>query len=369
MCRPFRVHLHMELPPPPPPDAENDLDKCIAYYSAFDTDKDGTPDWTALIDGSISDVLYPNDDDMDGDGVTNILDPDPLNPKVSKGARGANGLPVHLAMEGKAGEVQADLYKKFGVLAIDHTDKHSAEVLEALLLVMKKGLPLNALKSVKSLKYVYAFKGHDPQVNIAAYHRQAKAISIGGVTSYGDGELSQVIKIKVIAAFAHELGHAFLFDRMSAGELRDIGTRYGQWKITADDPSTNDLHSHWFFQSHPLQRLAKMGRLSATESQTFIRKDLWKSLNFTSQYATTNLHEWFAESFAARILKNLGESGSLGESWREKLVRLPEHSNGYWVNYNNLSDDFSRWIETRISAIPAPDAGPKTMHLQKKTHD
>lgn len=348
VCRPFRVHLRMELPPPPPPEAAKDLDKCIAYYLKLDTDNDGVPDWTAKIDGALSNVLYPDDDDIDGDGVVNVLDPQPLDPKISKSPLAANGLPAHLAMAGKAGRVQGELYKRYGIIAINHTDIHSPLVLEALLLVMEKGIPPATLKSIHSLRYVYAFKGHDPQVNIAAYHRQAKAISIGGMNSYGDDELSSPLKIKVIAAFAHEVGHAFLFDRMSGGELKEIGTRFGRWKIPSSDEKETDLHSNTFFRGHPLLRLARMGRLDSQAKSSFIRKDLWRSLNLTSQYAATNLHEWFAESFAASVLQKLGENGHLGEGWRDKLERLPEHSNGYWVNYNNLSEDFRRWIDARI---------------------
>ena len=46
----------------------------------MDTDRDSLPDWTAIVDGKLSTSLIAFDDDIDGDGKTNILDENPFVP-------------------------------------------------------------------------------------------------------------------------------------------------------------------------------------------------------------------------------------------------------------------------------------------------
>src|SRR5688572_29390198 len=84
-CRPFRVHMQADLPPAPPSsflteknDSNNGVDACIAYYTRLDLNNNGIPDWSAGPKNLRSHILYPNDDDIDGDGIPNVLDPKPL---------------------------------------------------------------------------------------------------------------------------------------------------------------------------------------------------------------------------------------------------------------------------------------------------
>jgi hypothetical protein len=342
---------------PPPPTNAADAAACRAHYESLDMNKNGLPDWTSLVEGRVSSVMYPNDEDMDGDGVDNVLDPDPIDPKVSRSRLAPNGVPAHLALAGEAGRFQGELYREFGILAIDHTDRHVPATLQTLLILLRHGIPPGTRARLTSVRYVYAFLGHDPSVNIAAYHRQVRAVSIGGEASYGGREFDEARMVAVMSSFAHELGHAFLFDTMSASELHRLGTRYGNWEKALDpEPATSFLDQS-YFRSHPFRKLARLAGRSKDDRTEFIGKSLWRESSLVSEYATKNLHEWFADSFAAGILHRLGEKGKLGENWQRKLTRLPQHPNGYWVNYNNLSPDFRAWLDERLDAT-SPATSP-----------
>jgi hypothetical protein len=314
-CRPFRIYLDAPLPPEPPADSEaaNDLAKCIAYYSQFK--HRGIPDWTSKVDGQTSEVLYPNNPDWDGDGTPNVLDPAPFDAGISQARLAKNGVPVHLMLKNpEAAKVQGRLWRDFKIMAIDHTDSHSAEVLKAVELVLRNGLSFDVRTHLKSVRYIYAFQGHDPSFNIAAYHRQMNALSIGGVSAYGNSHvpLDRATRIGVLAAIAHELGHAYIFDQMSPRQLTEIGARFGQWRTSADtQPAPRDFLDEVLFREHPLHHLAQLAGRDPINGLQFINSKLWRDVNLTSEYATTNIHEWFADAFAAAILQRLGEKGDL----------------------------------------------------------
>jgi hypothetical protein len=375
-CRGFRVHLSAEAPQPPVDLASNEV-KCITWFEALDHDRDGIKDWTATYDGQTSSVLFPLDDDMDGDGIVNVLDEAPLDARrPSKSARNslaAKNVPRHLVLGGKAGRLQAELFRRFNVLAVDHTDRHAPGALAALLTLYEKALPETTRAELNSVRYVYAFAGHDRVLNIAAYHRQAKALSIGGLGAYGthEKEFDAETKLSLFGSFAHEIGHAFLFDRMSAEELREVGTRFGNWAEpeTTDSTKTNvpinlsGFLDHRFFRSHPLRELARTTRKNPKDLE-FINRGIWRESNLVSEYATTNIHEWFADAFAAALMQKLGEQGELGTDWRERLARLPKQPGAYWVNYNNLTPSFRTWFDSRLAPARAPanDSGGKKSH-------
>lgn len=323
----------------------------------MDFDADSIQDWTGMIAGHPSSILYPNDDDLDGDGVGNLLDPEPLNPEVSRSRLAQNGVPQHLSIEGEAGELQGRLYKEHHILAVNHTDQHSVEVLRAMILLLEKGMPKKLWKSIDSAQVIYAFKGHDPKINIAAYHRNAKALSIGGVSSYASNAIDNHQRIRILSSLAHEIGHAFIFDRMTPSELKDLGVTHGGWKPAFEDASAQSFMDRAFFRAHPLKSLTRVDRATGIKdqkitAQKFIEKEDWQGVSLTSEYAASNLHEWFAESFSATLMNRLGEEGHLGQDWKKNITRLPEVSGGYWVNYNNLSNQIRNWIEQKAELKP-----------------
>lgn len=412
-CRPFRVHLAAVVPAPPtaflsvssPTTArENDLVtaiagvrghadfprswrewlmqnpqmlnqseraawlSCLFFYVRQDTDHDGTPDWTALVDHRPSRILYPFDEDMDGDGTPNILDPAPLNrqlPTKKEKAITKKNLPAHLRLKGEAGSAQEALFHRHHILAIDHTDQHSAAVLKEFVQLLDQGFPAGALQKVTSLRYFYAFAGHDARHDIAAFHREAYALSIGGISTYEHNDLDQATRIRVLVALAHEVGHAFVFDRLTPSELRAAGSQFGGWnESTSAKPEeqgnphlttvNDDFYAPKFFTAHVLALPARHVGRGLSELFGFVSAPRWRERSIVSQYATRNLHEWFAESFAAHILNRYGESGFLGRNWQRSLVLIPEHHSDYWANYNNIAPAFRQWLEQRLKPLPSP---------------
>jgi len=181
---------------------------CLIHYLKTDSDRDGLPDWTAVIDGRLSPTLYPNDEDIDGDGIQNIFDPDPFNHLIrSNNPKTAmKQIPDHLKMKERRGKVQESLYKNFDILAIDQSDDH--------------------------------FK--------------AKVMTIGGSHTYRSNSLSEKNRINVIGILAHEIGHAFLLDQLSVPEVQAISKLYGGWRSAADSRSISSLFDPIFFTAHPL---------------------------------------------------------------------------------------------------------------------
>jgi hypothetical protein len=310
---------------------------CIYFYAGQDTDHDGIPDWSAVIDQRISRVLYPQDDDIDGDGSANILDPDPFRAAV-KNTAPPGEVPAHLVAKEK--DLQAEIYRKFGILAIDNSDVHSRQVLKDFLFLLQNGFPPRFIPGLKNLRYLYAFAGHDRKVDIAAYHWAAKSISIGGAGAF-PGPGSEDHDIHILEALAHEIGHAFSLERFQPEEVRKIAEKFGSWKLLAKT-GKEDLYSAAFFRPHSLYR--KPGRKRAPAASI-----PGKNSNIVSNYALTNAHEWFAEAFSAAVMQELGEKGLLGLSWRNKLRERPENREG-WVDYNNLSEGFRSWLRRRMAA-------------------
>jgi hypothetical protein len=185
------------------------------------------------------------------------------------------------------------------------------------------------------LKYIYAYAGHDAEFDIAAFHPEARAISIGGLSSYPNELHSQAVFIKILSALAHEMGHDFLLRRMSPHELRKVSERFGGWgPIFTKNPTS--LYSSVFFEPYPA--------LAETQnSSSWVRKH-----NVASAYSLHNVHEWFAEAFAATIMNRLGEKNLFGHDWKSLFTHPPERQWDYWTNYNNVSADFTSWLNQKL---------------------
>ncbi len=234
--------------------------------------------------------------------------------------------------------LQTDLFKEFGIIAINGTDEQSPEVLSDLLFLLRNTFNPAAIRSLHTLRFIYANKGYDNHTNMAAYYLEERAISIGGRKTY-DGQKTGKPNVQLIATLAHEIGHAFLFERISSTELKKISDMYGGWGSVFKSQNPESLMASSFFKPHPLYRESRF--------EDLINKPQWKASNLTSGYATTNIHEWFADAFAAVVLQKLGEKDLLGARWKEKLIVHPKKAKDYWVNYNNCSKEFSHWLEAK----------------------
>jgi hypothetical protein len=337
ICRPFALYRGMTMPKAWRK-SPHDPQSCLSYYANQDTDGDGTPDWNPLYDGEPSLVLYPKDPDMDGDGTLNLLDPDPLDSKV-RGESHPLSVPPHLRIHrALAARFQNELFSEFGIVAVDHTDDHSPLVLKSLLTLLRQGFPKGFHRRF-GVQAIYAFSGHDSEFDLAAFHKEAGAISIGGVSVYGsgDGRAKSASEIRILASLAHEIGHAFIFDRMTAPELREASEKFGGWGALFDSKKETplDLYSPVFFLKYPNA----------------------ESPRFSSSYAATGIHEWFSDSFAALALSNLGRGQSLGSDWKNRLVAEPTKESRGWFDYNRVPVGFASWVEEKLEAIPKRKAG------------
>ncbi len=298
---------------------------CLEHYTSLDSNKNGVPDWSAISDRMPATSLFPQDPDQDGDGVLNVLDSNPLTPSETAAAD-ASGIPVHLRItRPETTDLQVKLFREFGILAIDHTDKHSPEVLAEFLFLLRKGFSKKFISSL-NLKYIYAFAGHDPGGTAAAYHWQARALSVAGLHSYKGTGMTDEIRLDLLSSLSHEVGHAVLFDKLTTRELSKISADYSGWKPVSNAEIKDEFYSPVFFQALP----ADTGK------------------NIVSQYAMKNRHEWFAESFAASVINKLGHTGTLGKNWRPALRKPAFAGASYWVDYTRISVDFRNWFETLL---------------------
>lgn len=310
---------------------------CILFYAKQDTDKDGIPDWRAIIDAKPSRVLFPQDEDIDGDGTTNALDPSPFDAAIT-GDRAPKEFPSHLlAAQEKTAILQRKLYREFGILAIEHTGEHSPIVLENLMFLLRHGFGKKSWK-LSTFRYIYAFSGHDTRHDMAAFHVDAKAISIGDRETYPETDSSAKISIPILSTLAHEIGHAFLFEKIQPAELKKISRDFGGWGAVFDDTHALNYFSKEFFVRHPLR--AALRRPSPERNPA--------KFNIASTYALSNVHEWFADAFAASTLKRLGQAKLLGEHWERELVDPSKRFQSQWTNYNNISGEFAAWIDQKL---------------------
>lgn len=323
------------------PHARRRLLACLFHYLRADSDRDGLPDWSAVIDGKLSTVLYPADDDIDGDGRPNVFDPRPLRADVREPspARQPRALPAHLRARPAIADLQAKLFREHGIVAVDHTDEHSRFVLAELLAILEHGLPPRFLEQTH-LKYLYAFRGHDAEINIAGYHHQAAALSIGGHSAYATAPSGEQARLTLLFTLAHELGHAYLLSQMAVADIQKLAITHGGWGPLLEDKLPLDLLDPVFFLPHPL-----LGRQNATLGEAEIPR---RRANLPSRYAMSNVHEWFADCFAAYVLTQLEVHGYIAPEWRKTLAQ-PSPAFG-WVDVSTLSPALFQWIGKRLAS-------------------
>lgn len=269
----------------------NLLFQCILNFLRMDTDKDGTPDWTAIVDRKVSALLYPYDADIDGDGIENVLDADPMLKSASLETQAVKTgkIPPHLRARSQAVRYwQEKLWHEYQILAIEHTVSHSPAVLRELYFLLKYTLPPGFKRRLANVQYLYAFASHDANYNIAAYHKQLHAISIGGRGTYPDS-LTGDDRNRLLHALAHELGHAFLLQNFSAADFKALVRRNGWNKVIRKETEVQSLYDAAFFLPHP------------EEPESTLDSDK----RFVSAYSFKNAHEWFAELFATALLSIL----------------------------------------------------------------
>lgn len=229
----------------------------------------------------------------------------------------------------RTAQLSRQLEKEFGIVALAKTDEHSPIVLENLLFLLRHAVPAGLRPGPGSLKFIFAYAGHDDRFDMGAYHEEAKAISVGGRLAYAEEKYGSADP-RILATLAHELGHAYLFDRITPPELRALGEKLGGWGAAPSGSDDRSLRGPGFLVPHPDPRA--------------------KGNSITSRLAAKNIHEWFADAYAAAALLRLGEGGHLGEGWREKITKKARREGSSWVDYNLVSGDFRAWLESKAGA-------------------
>lgn len=171
---------------------------------------------------------------------------------------------------------------------------------------------------------------------MAAFHPEAKAISVGGALAYSGPEEKNFPDVNLLATLAHEIGHAVAMGKLTPLELRKVGAEFGGWGPVFAENVPEDFYAKSYLTRHPLfAEAAQPG-------------EDWQSKGICSQLALKNVHEWFADSFAGVVLQRLGAGGQLGTGWREKLVHKARGRRDFWTNYNFVPAGFVSWLGAHV---------------------
>lgn len=285
-------------------------------FRNLDSDGDGISDWTFIVDHRLSTVLYPNDQDIDGDGVENTLDPRPFEfdqpiKKVTHSndtpAWPPKKIPEHLRMTDSRSHLQKKLFLQHQILAIDQSDRHSSWVLDNLILILENALPHKW--HINNLRFVYASLEHDSEVNLAFYSPHLKAMSVGGKSSYDSSTNTRADRINLLFTLAHEIGHAYVLDKMRPHDLWQWGIQFAFSKKIDHSPA--QIHS---FYAGPLMTSLDQIILKDSSKTNILLK------NLVSSYSKTNIHEWFADAFAYILLNHLASKKLIPLNWFKVLA-------------------------------------------------
>ena len=141
---------------------------------------------------------------------------------------------------------------------------------------LEAGLPL-----LKALHFVRSEQKQSLSAPFAVFSPVYKTIFFQSFLE----EQSEVQQIKVLA---HELGHAFAFERLTPAQLAELSSNYGPWKKLGESELTQlsekGFNAKFLMDPHPMQN-DSAGALSAMP-------------NTPTRYALGSRHEWVAEVFS-----------------------------------------------------------------------
>jgi hypothetical protein len=281
---------------------------CRHQLTRLDQDQDGQPDWSESLDHVANTWLVPGDQDIDGDGVDNIIDSDPFDGRIPQVQE---RFPPHLFFGplGISGggkievkESQLQLFKSTGLIAVNARSWHSPRnlrTLEEVWLLIKR---FAAPDKFKELRYVIADDDIASRGMTAYYSKDLRALIVASPKESGLSRLQELeLQRQVLQTMAHEIGHAFAFSSLTPRDLAEVSSRMGPWQRLKNNSFTS-FFSPDFFKRHWLS--------SATEMS------LREFKNIPSRYSLQNIHEWFAESFSSTISSLANESDSDSQQLR-----------------------------------------------------
>ena len=253
---------------------------CSARSLKRDTDFDGISDWKRH--PQFGAILYPNDLDIDNDGVPNISDPRPFYSSRTD-VTTADLLPYHLQnhRDQVVRRLQKRLFRSTGLYAIEGNVKWNRRQLAVLDKLFRSDFGKQLLTHLTRLKYFLSYSKLGEKPSAGLYLEPIDAIALAPPDAgASDRDLAKTL--------VHEIGHALLFSKLTSLDLNE-------WLVSfaGFTESTRPMVASLYHQRF-LRRLARPSFRSPLAE------------NFPSSYSHANSHEWFAENFAEYALARMG---------------------------------------------------------------
>jgi len=266
---------------------------CNSKLMTLDTDQDGIPDWkTHTLFGA---MIFPNDDDIDGDSVPNVIDPNPLFP-FPEDLNSLHEFPSHLLSINNPDirYLQKKLHRLTGIYTAAYSDEISPKILNALIDIFENALTRFTHEKIMRLRYFFSMKNLSNNA-LGLYLEPVNAIAVNSNLADQQPQI-------IYETLAHEIGHSILFSIFDASQLSNLAHDFGGWNIPK---ATDDLYAPSFLRPY-------RGINSHHNS-------------FPSSYAYSNSHEWFSENFAHYILLKLGKKNRINKEmtgYFDSLLKL-----------------------------------------------
>lgn len=262
--------------------------KCSDRSLYADTDYDGLPDWKRH--PLFGDILYPNDPDIDNDGVPNVADPRPFRDSAND-RTSDDLLPFHLQnhKNWRLRNLQRRLFRETGMYAIDGNVPWSQRQLTVLVDIMTSSFGISLRPHLSRLDYFLSYSKLGKKPSSGLYLEPINAIAVVPFRSRTDTRI-------FTRTLLHEIGHAVLFSKLTTTDLANWMNAYAGMAESADT-LVMSLYHKTFLQ--PLMRPSYNSLLSQ---------------NFPTSYSSYNSHEWFAENFAEYALFKLKKRSKISEA-------------------------------------------------------
>lgn len=333
----------------------NDLE--LLAYATRDSDGDG------VLDYRISEYrgkFFEGDIDLDGDGVRNVYDSAPYDPEEggqdsdgdgipdvagSFADRDGDGIPDHLDWSRRKAaplpDIQAGLFKDFGVVLVERSARFTPELAQAtddvLRLVFRE--PIATLRTVAVEDQLLI----SPDLGDNGFMLgQTQTLTVYTSTLRGADPLA------LLGLLVHEVDHAWQlaqdFDsddllaenrrmHFPPGVFTTSLERYG-WRVEAGTTGEGYAHAlYWphfyatsprylFRDSSPAEWAEWFDELQARDSE-FLRSSSVVSRGMVGPYAMTSPWEWHADHLMASVYNRLDQ-------------RLAEHAHGPMARSTSL---------------------------------
>ncbi|SMF05630.1 hypothetical protein [Pseudobacteriovorax antillogorgiicola] len=255
-----------------------------------DMDGDGELDWRW--NRNFGSLVFPGDPDMDGDGLENFLDHQPL--RFNENISHVRSFPSYgLSDDSKIADMQKKLFDLSGIYAIVNQGDFDPRFLKAAIEIFSSPIGLKIKDKLSRVRYMFAFKELSRPQALGLYLEPIDAIVIRT-------DLSDLSYQELVELIAHELGHGLLFSLFQTASFSQFANDHGGWRL---DHRTH-IYAKQFLD--PFQGTVANG-------------------SFPSAYSYSSSHEWFAENVAHYVLASLGYRHKLSEPMMAQIDRLLQH--------------------------------------------